>query len=341
VERPVRAFAVTGPGECAVQDVAAPTAAPGEVVVDVSRVGVCGTDVEFFTGEMAYLHDGHAAYPMRLGHEWCGVVAAVGSGVDEGWLGRRVAGDTMLGCGHCRRCRSGRQHLCEDRFEVGIRGGKPGALAEQLAVPATSLVPLPHDVDDTAGAMVEPGGNALRAVRSADLRPGDRVLVLGPGTIGTLAAQFARAAGAEVHVLGEREPSLSFARSLGIDGVWTAADLPALAFDAVIDASTAAALPALALELVEPGKRVVFIGISGTPSTIDTRTMLLKDVTAVGVLSGSPALAGAVAAYAEGSVDPRPLVAATVGLGEVGDVLAGRRPAGAGPGPKIHVDPRQ
>ena len=337
----MRAFVVTGPGECSVQDVEPPSAGSGEVVVDVARVGVCGTDVEFFTGEMTYLHDGHAAYPMRLGHEWCGVVTAVGSGVEAAWLGRRVAGDTMLGCGRCHRCRSGRQHLCEDRFEVGIRGGKAGALAEQLAVPAASLVELPDVVDDTAGAMVEPGGNALRAVWGADLDPGDRVLVLGPGTIGTLAAQFARAAGAEVHVLGEREPSLSFARSLGLDGVWTAADLPPLAFDAVIDASTAASLPALALELVEPGKHVVYIGISGTPSMIDTRAMLLKDVTAVGVLSGSPALAGVVEAYAKGLVDPRPLVAATVGLGEVGDVLAGRRPAGAGPGPKIHVDPLQ
>jgi 2-desacetyl-2-hydroxyethyl bacteriochlorophyllide A dehydrogenase len=337
----MRAFVVTGPGECGVQDVAPPTPAPGEVVVDVSRVGVCGTDVEFFTGEMAYLHDGQAAYPMRLGHEWCGVVTSVGRSVDEAWLGRRVAGDTMLGCGQCRRCLTGRPHLCADRFEVGIRRGKPGALAEQLAVPASSLVALPDAVDDTAGAMVEPGGNALRAVWGADLHPADRVLILGPGTIGTLAAQFARAAGAEVHVLGEREPSLTFARSLGLEGVWTAADLPPLAFDAVIDASTSAALPALALELVEPGKRVVFIGISGTPSTIDTRAMVLKDVTAVGVLSGSPGLAGAVEAYADGSVDPRPLVAATVGLGEVGDVLAGRRPAGSGPGPKIHVDPLQ
>jgi threonine dehydrogenase-like Zn-dependent dehydrogenase len=336
----VRAFVVTGPGECSVKHVEPPSAGPGEVVVDVARVGVCGTDVEFFTGEMAYLHDGHAAYPMRLGHEWCGVVTRVGDGVDGSWRGRRVAGDTMLGCGGCHRCRSGRQHLCEQRTEVGVSGGRAGALAEQLAVPASSLVALPDVVDDVAGAMVEPGGNALRAVWGADLQPGDRLLILGPGTIGVLAAQFARAAGVEVHVLGEREPSLSFARSLGIEGVWTAADLPPLAFDAVIDASTAAALPALALELVEPGKRVVYIGISGTPSTIDTRTMLLKDVTAVGVLSGSPALAGAVAAYAEGSVDPRPLVAATVGLGEVGDVLAGRRPAGAGPGPKIHVDPQ-
>jgi threonine dehydrogenase-like Zn-dependent dehydrogenase len=278
---------------------------------------------------------------MRIGHEWCGVVAALGPGVDESWLGRRVAGDTMLGCGRCHRCHSGRQHLCESRLEVGVRGGKPGALAQQLAVPASSLVVLPDAVDDVAGAMVEPGGNALRAVWGAALEPGDRVLVLGPGTIGTLAAQFARAAGAEVHVLGEREPSLGFARSLGLDGVWTAADLPRLAFDAVIDASTAAALPALALELVEPGKRVVYIGISGAPSLIDTRRMLLKDVTAVGVLSASPALAATVQAYAAGSVDPRPLVAATVGLQDVGSVLAGARPAGAGDGPKIQVDPRR
>jgi threonine dehydrogenase-like Zn-dependent dehydrogenase len=142
-----------------------------------------------------------------------------------------------------------------------------------------------------------------------------------------------------VHVLGEREPSLGFARSLDLAGVWTAADLPRLAFDAVIDASNASALPAMALELVEPGKRVVYIGISGAPSMIDTRALLLKDVTAVGVLSASPALAATVRAYAEGSVDPRPLVAATVGLEHVGAVLAGERPTGAGTGPKIHVDP--
>jgi threonine dehydrogenase-like Zn-dependent dehydrogenase len=166
------------------------------------------------------------------------------------------------------------------------------------------------------------------------------VLVLGPGTIGLLAARFAHAAGAEVHVVGKDEPSLSFARSLGLDGVWTASDLPGLAFDAVIDASNAPALPALALELVEPGKRVVYIGLAGTPSTIDTRTMALKDVTAVGILSASPGLAAAIDAYASGAVDPHPLVAATVGLERVGDVLGGWRPGDAGAGPKIHVDPR-
>jgi threonine dehydrogenase-like Zn-dependent dehydrogenase len=336
----MRAFVLTGPGGCAVQEVPRPIAVPGEVVVDVERVGVCGTDVEFATGEMAYLHQGHAAYPMRLGHEWAGTVAAVGEGVDRSWVGRRVTGDTMLGDGVCRRCRRGAQHVCENRQEVGIRGGRPGALAEQLAVPVSSLHALPDTVDSVLGALVEPGGNALRAARAAAVGAGDRVLVLGPGTIGLLTAMFLRAAGAEVHLMGRTAGSLAFARTLGFEHAWREGDVPALPFDAVVDASNAAHLPGLALDLVEPSGRVVLIGLAGSPSRIDTRTLVLKDVTAVGILSASPGLAATIAAYAEGSVDPRPLVAATVGLDDVGAVLAGERPAGAGPGPKIHVDPR-
>ncbi len=332
---------VTGPGEAGVQDVDPPVPAPGEVVVDVERVGVCGTDVEFFTGEMQYLHDGHAAFPMRLGHEWAGTVSAVGPDVDASWRGRRVTGDTMLGCGRCRRCLGGRQHVCQDRAEVGIRAGRAGALAEQLAMPVRALHVLPDGVEPMAGALVEPGGNALRAWRAAAAGAGDRVLVLGPGAIGLLVALFARAGGAEVHLLGVEPRSLAFARTLGFAGVWTEDDLPDLPFDAVVDASNGAGLPARALDLVEPGKRVVYIGLAGSPSTIDTRRLVLKDVTAVGVLSASPGLAATVEAYASGAVDPRPLVAATVGLADVADVLAGRRPAGAGAGPKIHVDPRR
>lgn len=94
------------------------------------------------------------------------------------------------------------------------------------------------------------------------------------------------------------------------------------------------------MELVEPSGRVVYIGLAGEPSRVDTRTLALKDVTAVGILSASPGLDATIRAYASGTIDPRPLVAATVGLDETGPVLAGLRPRGAGPGPKIHVDPR-
>ncbi|MFF3332970.1 zinc-binding dehydrogenase [Streptomyces sp. NPDC002888] len=338
--RSIRAFVLEGPGEYAVQDLPAPVAGPGEVVVDVERVGVCGTDLEFFTGAMAYLHQGHSSYPMRLGHEWAGRVAAVGDGVDPAWLGRRAMGDTMLGCGTCRRCLRGHQHVCEKRREVGIRGGQAGALAEQLAVPVSSLHSLPDSVDAVLGALVEPGGNALRAARAAAPQPGDRALILGPGTIGLLVAMFLGAAGAEIHLMGNTESSLAFARELGFARVWTEDSVPDLPFDAVVDASNAAHLPERALELVEPAGRLVYIGLAGEPSRIDTRTLALKDVTAVGVLSASPGLDATIHAYAAKTVDPRPLVAATIGLDEVGPVLAGERPAGAGPGPKIHVDPR-
>jgi threonine dehydrogenase-like Zn-dependent dehydrogenase len=108
-----------------------------------------------------------------------------------------------------------------------------------------------------------------------------------------------------------------------------------------VDASNSPGVPALALDLVQPGRRVVYIGLAGRPSLIDTRTMALKDVTAVGVLSASGGLQGVIERYASGAVDPRPLVAATVSLGDVAGVLAGERHTGWGDAPKVHVDPRR
>jgi threonine dehydrogenase-like Zn-dependent dehydrogenase len=336
----MRAFVITGPGKAEVRDVPRPDARTGEVVVDVERVGVCGTDVEFYTGEMAYLHTGQAEYPIRIGHEWTGTVASAGEGVDPAWVGRRVTGDTMLGCGSCARCLSGRQHLCADRYEIGIRFGWPGALAEQLPVPATALVPLPDTVNVSMGAMVEPGGNALRAVRAAALASGERLLVIGAGAIGLLSALIAAADGIEVHLAGRSERSRTFARSLGFENVWTADTLPALAWDAVIDASNSVEVPAMALDLVEPGRRVVYIGLAGQPSLIDTRSVALKDVTVVGILSASGGLHGTVDLFASGAVDPVPLIAGTVSLDEAAAVLAGRRHPDWGLAPKVHIDPR-
>jgi 2-desacetyl-2-hydroxyethyl bacteriochlorophyllide A dehydrogenase len=337
----VRAFVITGPGQAEVRDIEPPQPGPGQVVVDVERAGVCGTDREFFTGHMVYLRTGEAEYPVRIGHEWCGTVSRAGDEASASWLGQRVTGDTMLGCGHCARCRTGRQHLCADRFEIGIRGGWPGALAEQLLVPASALLPLPDRIGATAGALVEPGGNALRAVRAAQATTGQRLLILGPGTIGLLSALIARARGADVHLLGPDDRSLRFARSLGFEQAWVRDTRPDGLFDAIIDASTGADLPALAAELIEPGGRIGFIGLSAEPSLLDTRTLVLKDVTATGVLSASGGLAETISLYAEGAVDPVPIVAATVGLDEAATVLSGRRPPEWGDAPKVHIDPRR
>ncbi len=336
----MRAFVITGPGHGEVRDIDPPEPGPGQVVVDVERAGVCGTDREFFSGHMAYLHTGEAHYPIRIGHEWCGVVARAGDEGTASWAGRRVTGDTMLGCGRCPRCLGGRQHLCAERFEIGIRRGWPGALAEQLLVPASALHPLPDSLGATAGALVEPGGNAFRAVRAALAGGAPRLLVMGPGTIGLLAAQIAQSQGAEVHLLGRDERSLRFAHDLGLGRTWFQDTLPDLPFGAVIDAATAPDLPSLAAGIVEPGGRIAYIGLSVEPSLIDTRTLVLKDLTVTGVLSASGGLAETISLFAGGAVDPRPIVAATVGLDEVADVLAGRRPPEWGAAPKVHVDPR-
>ena len=334
----IRALVVTAPGRAEIQLVPEPVATANEVVVDVHRAGICGTDVELFTGEMAYFESGHTSFPVRLGHEWMGVVSQLGEGVDPSWLGERVTGDTMMGCGSCRRCTRGKQHLCDTRGELGIRDGRPGALAEKVAVPVSSLRRLPENVSDVAGALVEPGGNAYRAVEAAALSNSDRCLIIGPGTIGVLCAMFARAAGADVHLVGVDEASVAFARELGFSAS-SAAMLPALPWDAIIDASNDRHSPARAIDLAEPGGRVVCIGLSSEASLIDTRQAVLKDVTLVGVLSASPGLDGAIASYAAGSVDPTPLVAASVPLEDLPRILAGQRPEGRGP--KIQVAPQQ
>ena len=332
----MRALVITGPGSARVADVAAPAAGAGQVIVDVRRAGICGTDVELFTGQLAYFAQGKISFPIRPGHEWCGVVSAVGAGVPAEWLGVRVTGDTMLGCGRCARCLAGRWHVCADRYEVGIVGW-PGALAERVLVPERSLHRLPDAIDDLSGALVEPGGNAWRAASAAGAAPGRRVLVCGPGTIGLLTTAFATAAGAEVHVLALDGSRRSLASSFGATGYWTADDPPPLTYDAVVDGTDDHRMPAFALTLAEPAGRVVFIGVSGAPSLIDSRDLVLGDLTAVGILGASAGLAPAIEHYADGRVDPSGLVDVTVGLSQAAEALAGQISAGSGT--KIHIDP--
>jgi 2-desacetyl-2-hydroxyethyl bacteriochlorophyllide A dehydrogenase len=337
----MRALVIRGPRTARVEQVAIPAPDAGQVVVDVRRVGICGTDIELFTGEMAYYAQGKAWFPLRPGHEWCGTVSVLGDGVDAAWYGARVIGDTMLGCGRCARCRTGRGHVCADRYELGILGGWPGALAEKVLVPVTSLHRLPDTVDDRAGALVEPGGNAWRAAAAAvegwGAGPGARVLVWGAGTIGLLTAAFAHAAGAEVHVLALDRTRQDLAHSLGADRFWTPGAMPDYLFSAVIDCTDDPETPAAAVERVEPAGRLVYIGLSSRPSLVDTRHLVLSDITAVGILGASAGLAAAIDHYADGRVTPGPLVKATVGLDRAAEALAGALPDA--PGTKIHIDP--
>ena len=174
---------------------------------------------------------------------------------------------------------------------------------------------------------------------AAQAGPGRRILVCGPGTIGLLAVAFAAAAGAEVDVLAAgREPPRSWRRAFGASGYWAAGDPPPGTYDAVIDCTGDHRVPAAALALVEPAGRVVYIGVAPRPSPIDSRDLVLNDLTAVGILGASAGLAAAIEHYADGRVRPGALAEVVVGLDRAAEALAGLiSPA---PGVKIHIDPR-
>ncbi|GAB3938729.1 hypothetical protein GCM10027614_19350 [Micromonospora vulcania] len=230
--------------------------------------------------------------------------------------------------------------MCEDRYEIGIRGNWPGALAEQLRVPAACLRPVPDGVDDTTAALVEPAGCAHRAVVAAQLRPGQRVCVFGPGTLGLLAVQFIAARGVGVDVVGVQGHTLELARTLGAANAWRAGTEPTDHYDVVIDTSPSPSVGQLALRRAEPGGRVVLVGIADTPSVADLREITLNDLTVVGINSAAAHFDLALAELATGRIRTAPLVRAVVGLDDAGAALTGRVPGAGGPGPKTMVDPR-
>jgi len=339
----MRALRVVAPRTIEIQEVPDLVAGPGQLLVQVERVGICGTDVELYTGEMEYFRSGRTTFPLQLGHEWVGTVTSVGAGVLHSWIGKRVTGDTMLGCGLCARCASGKTYLCDERIELGITDGWGGALAEMMVIPERYAFEIPESISIAAAAMIEPAGNSLRSVDATGLTENQKLLILGSGTIGLLAAQFALAKNLEVHIAGSRESSLILARELGVLRVHTIEELrinPVREYEAVIDASSSDFMPQVALQKVLPGGKVVLIGLSAAPSLIDTRIPVLHDVTIVGILSASPGLQEAIDYLASGAVNPEPLVSEVIGLHDVADRLEGNRGIDAKPGPKIHVDPR-
>ncbi len=326
-------------------DVAPPVPAAGQVVVDVAP-GRASAAPTSSCSPARWPTCTRATRRTRCGSGTSGAGSCRRSGPAStaAWLGRRVTGDTMIGCGHCERCAAGRHHVCAHRREVGIRGGCPAPWPSSWPCRRSPCIALPDDVDDTAGALVEPGGNALRAVLARRAGTGDRVLVLGTGTIGLLVADVRRGRRAPRSTWPARTSAPSaLARTARLRrrlaGRPTCRRCPGTRSST---RPTRRALPALALDLVEPGGRVVYIGLAGSPSLVDTRTLALKDVTAVGILGGSPGLAGTIERYAAGDVDPRPLVAATVGLergrGRLGRVAARRMPGRARRSTSTHAD---
>jgi len=184
-----------GPGDLRLADEADPVPAPGEVLVRVGAVGICGSDLHWFTE--AGIGDAQLARPLVLGHEAAGVIASGDR------TGTRVAIDPAIPCGACEPCDAGRGHLCLAIRFAG-HGATDGMFREVVAWPERRLVPVPDTLDHVDAAMLEPLGVALHAVGLAEIRPGDTVGVFGCGPIGLLAIQLARAAGATTVLATDR-----------------------------------------------------------------------------------------------------------------------------------------
>jgi 2-desacetyl-2-hydroxyethyl bacteriochlorophyllide A dehydrogenase len=214
----VRAVVIEEPGRVSVSTVDDPAPGPGQVVVEVSACGICGTDIHIVDGEFA-----PTPYPIVPGHEFAGTVAALGVGVTGLREGDQVAVDPSLFCGECHYCSIGRGNLCERWGAIGVTTN--GACASYALAPAANCYPLPGGVDVRQAALIEPLSCAVRGFDLLPRRLGEHYLIYGAGTMGLLMLQLARQAGAgSLSVVDLNTERLEIARKLGADETATNAD---------------------------------------------------------------------------------------------------------------------
>lgn len=202
-----------GSGNLAIVDKPLRPMEPGDVVIKIAACGVCGTDLHILDDAFPYQP------PVTLGHEYSGVVVEVSEGADDAWLGERVVSEAFYStCGSCEACRAGRLNLCPKKLPMGTR--LDGGFAEFMVAPIRNLHRVPDWLDLQHAALMEPLACVCNSMCDPSVvEPGDEVLVIGPGAIGILASQIARAAGGRVLLAGlERDrPRLDVARDLGIE----------------------------------------------------------------------------------------------------------------------------
>jgi L-iditol 2-dehydrogenase len=323
-----------GPGNVGLSERDPRAPGPGEVVIAVSGAGVCGTDLHIVDDEF------HSAPPVTMGHEVSGVVSEVGPGVGDEWVGARVVAETYFStCGACEWCRDGRTNLCPDRRSIG--SFVDGAFAPALVVPVGNLHRIPDFLDEHAAALCEPLACVCHCLCDPPaVTAGDEVLVTGPGPVGLLAAQVARALGGRVLVSGlaRDEVRLAAARALGFETAM-AEELEATArFHAVIECSGSAGGASACLEAARRGGRYVQIGVFGRPVTVRLDAVFEKELVLTSGFASTPrSWRRALALLEERTVQLEPLVSEVVPLDAWERVFADLR---AGRAVKYVFDPR-
>ena len=320
-----------GPGNVGLAERDERDPGPGEALVEVHGAGVCGTDLHIEADEFA------SVPPVTMGHEVAGVVAALGEGVDPAWLGARVVSETYFStCGVCEWCRDGQPNLCPERRSIG--SFVDGAFAPRLVVPARSLHRFPEWLDEHAAPLAEPLACVCHCLCDPPvISAGDRVLVTGPGPVGLLAAQVARAHGGDVLVVGLPQDAvrLEAARALGLESAYDAEPHSA---DVVVECSGAAGGARLCLEAARRGARYVQIGVFGKDVTVPLDRVFQKELTVTSGFASTPrSWLRALALIERRSVELEPLVSEVAPLDAWERVFADLR---AGKGIKVIFDPR-
>lgn len=299
-------------GSVEVRDIPTPEIGPDDVLLEVAHVGVCGSDLHQWTAD----HSWPVNYPVVLGHEFGGRITALGSNV-TGWQeGQRVVSETAAVIDHdSPMTRRGLYNL--DPSRKGFGYGVNGAMTRFVRVPARILHRIPDDLPFERACLTEPCCVAYSAVvKNARIEPGDRVVVLGPGTIGVLCAALARLCGAEVAVVGLPADAgrLEVAKQYGCEAIigdasdWAKAR-DGLGCDGVIDAAGASATLKIALDLVRPAGWISKVGWGPQPLGFSLDPLVQKNVKLQGSFSHNwPIWERVIALLSSGALDVQPII---------------------------------
>ena len=304
----MRAAVLHGPRDLRVEPLPDLSPGPGEAVVRVRAVGLCGTDYRIWTGERP------VTYPLVMGHEFIGEVLGVGAGVSNVRVGEKVAVEPNYSCGACPLCREGNRNLCLARTAVGI--DVDGGLAEQARLPARVCWPAPRELSDDQLLLAEPLAVVTRAVGRAEARPGETAAVLGVGTLGLLGLQVLKARGVSVLAVGRTEARLDVARALGADAVAaTTATVPSATpvaaaralsgregVDLVIETAGTPEAVGQAIALARPGGRIVLTGLPHAPSSVEFFWVVRRELALLGSMIYQTEFPEAIRLLADGRV---------------------------------------
>lgn len=313
----MKAVQIVGYEKAVYTDLPIPQPKPDELLVRVRRVGICHSDVEAYRQELGVYRSGKATLPIIPGHEWAGDVIEIGKDVYGFSIGERVTGECGIGCGHCDLCQQGLHNICPDRVEIGVFN-RDGAYAEYLTVPYQNAHHL-FNLSYQDGALIEPLTVGIWICRRAGIGPGDRVAVIGNGTVGIVAGMMAHYFGADRVVAFGRKPfKLELAKKMGVDETANLTEIPleqavyetsgGKGFNVVVEAAGVPVGATLALQAAAPRARVVITGVfEGEEQAIDLNTIMPKELTVIGSLGGPTVFDEAIDLVRRGDVNVKAL----------------------------------